>query len=261
MSTEHEIQELLRAHVGEVRSLRRTTYGFSSDLTALAECEQGSFFVKAMRNTAGGRRDSLLRERDVNPYVGEMAPRLRWQVADEAWVVLGFEAVEGRVAEIGPGSADLGAIVELVAAVGALELPEVARDWQETRWAAYADDPGDAELFRGDTLLHTDVNADNVLVGEGRAWLVDWAWPTRGAGFIDPACLVLQLIAAGHTAEAAESWAARCPAWGAAEPRAVDAFVRASVRMCRAFAERRPEAGWLDAMVVAAEAWAGYRGV
>jgi Ser/Thr protein kinase RdoA (MazF antagonist) len=174
--------------------------------------------------------------------------------------VLGFEAVDGRPADITPGSPDLGPLVELVASVGSLALPEVARSWRETRWDAYAADAADAELFRGDALLHTDVNADNVLVGAERSWLVDWAWPTRGAAFIDPATLVLQLIAAGHTAESAEQWASRCPAWTEADPRAVDAFARASVRMYENFAARRPEEAWLAAMVATARAWERHRG-
>ncbi|MFD1535587.1 hypothetical protein [Nonomuraea guangzhouensis] len=35
----------------------------------------------------------------------------------------------------------------------------------------------------------TDYNPLNMLIAEGRALLIDWAWPTRGAGWIDPACL------------------------------------------------------------------------
>lgn len=256
---EGEVLALVRGQAGEVASFRRTEYGFSSDLTGLAECEKGSFFVKAMRNRVGGRRDSLMRERDVNPYVGEVAPRLLWCAEDGAWTVLGFEAVDGRPADITPGSPDLPAVVGLVASLGSLALPDVARSWRETRWDVYAADAAEAELFRGDALLHTDVNADNVLIGTQRSWLVDWAWPTRGAAFIDPANLVLQLIAAGHTAESAEHWASRCPAWAEADPRAVDAFARASLRMYRRFAERTPEQAWLAAMAATARAWTEHR--
>ncbi|MFI0717790.1 protein kinase [Streptomyces sp. NPDC021224] len=261
MTAEQEISALVRAHAGEVLSLRPTRYGYSSDLTALAECEKGTFFVKAMRNRPGGRRDSLLRERDVNPHVREVAPALRWSAEDDAWCVLGFEAVQGRPSDIEPGSADLGLIADLVSTAGTLELPDVARHWPETRWDAYVADAGDAAWFRGDTLLHTDVNANNVLIGEQRTWLVDWAWPTRGAGFIDPACFVLQLVAAGHDPAAAEAWASRCPAWAQADRRAIDAFVRADVRMCDAFAARKPEADWLEAMAAAACEWAAHRGL
>jgi hypothetical protein len=78
--------------------------------------------------------------------------------------------------------------------------------------------------------------------------MVDWAWPTPGAAFIDPAWLVLQLIAAGHSAEDAESWAADCRAWTDANPSAVDAFATATLRMHLARSERRPDASWITAM-------------
>lgn len=261
MPAEGEIEALARPITGRWTAVRPTEYGFSSDLTALAECEKGTFFVKAMRNRPGGRRDSLLRERDVNPYVREVSPALLWVAEDETWVVLGFEEVEGRPSDIVPGSADLGAIVDLVVAVGTLELPDVAQYWLETRWDTYVADAGDAAWFRGDALLHTDINADNVLIGKERAWLVDWAWPTRGAGFIDAACLVLQLVAAGHDPGSAEAWASRCPAWTQADPRAVDAFARANVRMYETFAARKPEESWLEAMAASAREWAAHRGL
>jgi RIO-like serine/threonine protein kinase len=37
-------------------------------------------------------------------------------------------------------------------------------------------------------LLHTDFNPLNILLGPDRVWIIDWAWPTRGASFIDAAC-------------------------------------------------------------------------
>lgn len=227
----------------------------------MVECEKGPFFVKAVRNRPGGRRDSLIREKVINPFVASVAPALRWDAEDREWIALGFEVVEGRSSEFEPGSADLPAIVGVLNRIGELDLPEVARGWPETRWDRFAEHEADAALFRGESLLHTDINPSNVMIGRQTTWAVDWAWPTRGAAFIDPAILVVQLIAAGHTAEAAEGWAARCAAWQQADPRALDAFAAADVRMRRAFAGRYPDEQWLKAMVVAAEAWAGHRGV
>jgi hypothetical protein len=67
----------------------------------------------------------------------------------------------------------------------------------------YLDQP--AQLA-GDTLLHTDYNPENILITpDGTARLIDWAWPTCGAGWIDPCCLLIRLIAAGHTAHQAET--------------------------------------------------------
>ena len=83
---------------------------------------------------------------------------------------------------------------------------------------------------------------------------------TRGAAFIDPALLVGQLIAAGHTPKAAEDWAADCTAWNDADPRAIDAFAVADARMWRTFSERRPEETWMQAMAEATRQWAAHRG-
>ncbi|MFG3098962.1 protein kinase [Streptomyces sp. NPDC048182] len=254
------ILPLIQERTGRAVGIQRTARGFSSDLTAIVECEKGPFFVKAVRNRPGGRRDSLIREREINAHLTGIAPSLLWDVVDDCWLVLGFEAVEGRSSDFAPGSPDLAEVADLVGRIGETPLPAVARGWAETRWDRFAGDSAEALAFRGDSLLHTDINPSNVLVGE-RTWAVDWAWPTRGAGFIDPALLVIQLIAAGHDPAWAEQWASRCPAWQRADTGAVDAFAAANLRMYRARAARKPEAPWLTAMVEACLAWSDHRGV
>src|ERR1700683_5148180 len=48
----------------------------------------------------------------------------------------------------------------------------------------------------------------------GRAWLIDWAWPTLGAAWTDPARWILRLMASGgHTAPEGERLASRPPAF------------------------------------------------
>lgn len=256
-----EFWSLVRPHTGGLVEVRRTARGFRSDLTALVACERGPFFVKGVRNLPGGRRDSLVRERLINPAVRTVSPALRWHAEDERWIVLGFEVVEGRVSDLAPGSPDLPAVVAAVDRIGALPLPEVARGWAETRWDRFTATGSDTVLLRGGALLHTDINSGNVLVGERGTWVVDWSWPTYGAVFIDLACLVLQLVAAGHGAEEAESWASGCTAWAEAEPKAVDAFAVATARMYWHAADRKSDAVWLTEMADAAQRWAVHRGV
>jgi hypothetical protein len=36
----------------------------------------------------------------------------------------------------------------------------------------------------------------NILLGPDRTWIIDWAWPTRGAAFIDAACFLIRAMAA-----------------------------------------------------------------
>ena len=256
------LKDLIQPHTGP-RMVPRpaASRGYSSDFAALIEGEKNTFFVKAMRNRPGGDRASIIRESTINPFLRSVTPALLWSAENHEWVVLGFEYVDGRPSSFETGSEDLPAITDLLNRIGDLALPAVALDWPETRWDRFATSAQEAELFRGDALLHTDINENNLLVGSDRAWAVDWAWPSRGAGFIDPATLVVQLIAAGHDPASAESWAARCEAWAKADPLAIDAFAAADVRMSWRFALRRPEETWLRALAEAAEAWAAHRGV
>ncbi|MEV5509074.1 hypothetical protein [Streptomyces orinoci] len=119
--------------------------------------------------------------------------------------------------------------------------------------------PDDAALLRGDTLLHTDWTPDNVLIAGGTARVVDWAWPTRGAAWIDAACWVVWLIAAGHTPADAELWTAKTPAWATAAPHALDVFATAQRRLWHDIADDAPDVPWKTGLAEAAHRWATYR--
>ncbi|MCK9921166.1 hypothetical protein MXD61_04460 [Frankia sp. AgPm24] len=118
--------------------------------------------------------------------------------------------------------------------------------------------PADAEMFAGDALLHTDWNSTNLLI-EGRAYLVDWAWATLGAAWLDPAGMVVWLMAeGGHTAAQAEAWASQIPSWQAAPAGAVTAYAKANARLWAEIAQARPDE-WTSRTASAAGAWALYR--
>ncbi|MET8628618.1 phosphotransferase [Kitasatospora sp. NPDC004669] len=113
--------------------------------------------------------------------------------------------------------------------------------------------------FAGSCLLHTDLNNENVLIQGDRALLVDWAWATRGAPWIDPALWVIWLIAAGdHSPAAAEAWAARIPAWGLGDPALVNVFAQAQARMWADIAGAHPDP-WTAGVNQAAQRWARFR--
>ncbi|WP_433332436.1 protein kinase [Spirillospora sp. CA-294931] len=256
-----EFRALIHPHTGDQTNIRNAAHGLGADIAVLAEGEHGLFFVKAVPNRAGGRRESLIREGLINPYVVPLSPAVQWQAQDDTWVALGFEAIDARAADLGPASQDLPAVIDALNQIAAIPLPEIAQDWLETRWDRFATGEADTKHFRGNSLLYTDIQPHNLLVSDEGVRAVDWGWPTRGAAFIDPACLVVQLIAAGHSPESAESWAARCTPWAGADPNAVDAFAAANLRMYRRFAERRPAETWLKAMATASQEWAAHRGI
>jgi hypothetical protein len=190
--------------------------------------------------------------------VRHIAPALLWQARGHGWFALAFQYAPGAHASFAPASPDLPAVARAVERISSITVPPVARDWRESRYDRYAGD-GAAGLLSGGALLHGDINPDNLLVGpDGAVTVVDWSWPTRGAAFIDPACLVVQLIAAGHAPAQAEGWAARCIGWREADPAAVDAFAAATVRMYQRFEQLDP-APWRKAMTAAASGWAGHR--
>lgn len=255
-----EFMATIRPHTGDVTGVRPSSRGHGSASTAVVDCEKGPVFVKAVPNRPGGRRDSLIREGLINIHVRPISPVLRWQAQDDAWIVLGFEVIHARPADFTPGSPDLPAVLDLLARIGDLPLPAVAADWPETRWDHYTSSPADAELLRGDALLYTDINPDNLLIGDQASWAVDWSWPTRGAAFIDPACLIIQLIAAGHSPASAETQAQALPAWKSADPAAVRVFAAANLRMYTTLADRSPDATWLTAMADATACWLQHRG-
>jgi hypothetical protein len=253
-----DLAALITAHTGPILEAARTERGYMSDYTGIIDASKGRVFVKAARDP--GRNSSALeREAAINPAVQQMSPAMLWQERGRGWLVLAFEYVPvDHHASFKPGSPDLHAVVDVLNSLSGLTLPDAAKDWPETRYDRYAGD-GTAELLAGSALLHGDINPDNILIGpHGSVTLVDWAWPTHGAAFIDPACLVIQLISAGHTPAEAEAWASGCAAWRAADPAALDTFAVAVVRMYQRFEQRDPQP-WRKAMTIAATDWAAHR--
>ncbi|MBV2366354.1 protein kinase [Streptomonospora sp. NEAU-YY374] len=249
---------LIQPYTGHISSIKPVSEGSRWTTTALIDCEKGEFFVKAVPNRPGGLRDSVLREWVVNPFVRPVSPAVQWQAEDGDWVVLGFDRIDGRSADFSPGSSDLPKIIDVLNRISRIPIPEVAGDWEETRWDAFLPEK-EIALVRGSDLLYVDVQPDNIMIGSGQTWAVDWEWPTKGAGFISPACFVVQLISGGHSPAAAETWVGNCIAWESADPAAIDAFARANARLQQHLAERFPEESWLAEMATAAEVWADHR--
>ena len=74
-----------------------------------------------------------------------------------------------------PGSAHLPAVVQVIDRLQQIPCPDLPLKRAEQRWAAYVDDDTDLALLAGTTLLHTHLNALNVLMTADGAWIIDWA--------------------------------------------------------------------------------------
>ena len=254
------LKDAIEKRTGPITAGRAVTGGQNSPLAAVIGTRDGSkVFVKGLPSD---HRRVITQEREAAaaPLVTRISPALLWHFDEAGWNVLGFEHIPGRAADYSPGSPDLDLVTQLMEALSRVNVPAghgpIKR--AEDRWKTYTADPADALVLAGGSLTHTDWMPDNVLISQGRAWLVDWAWPTLGAAWIDPACWLLRLMARDHSAAEAEARAARLPSYAAADPAHVDVFARANVSMWNEI-EQLNNRPWAKTMAYTARAWADHR--
>ena len=250
----------IETRTGPITGVRIVATGHNSPLAAIIDARSGTVFAKGLPSSHR-RVITQAREAAVAPLVTEISPALLWHFDEAGWNVLGYQYAPGRHADYTPGSPDLDRLVQLMETLSAIKVPDDPGAFKraEDRWKPYLDDQGSALAFAGPVLTRSDWTPDNVLVTERRAWLIDWAWPTLGAAWTDPACWILRLMASGgHTAPDAERQACRLPAFRTADPAHVDLFAKANVRLWAEVAQSSTSA-WTKAMAQAAQAWAAYR--
>ena len=150
--------------------------------------------------------------------VTDTASAVRWHFEADGWLVVGTELLHGPHPDFSPGSADL----DLVAATlkGLQETPAVGEPWFTPAGRLGWEHPA----MHGAMLVHTDLNPTNMLVTAGGLRIVDWAFATKAAPWVELAMLAQWLIGAGHTAGQAEQWLSQFPAWGAIGPDVLDVF-------------------------------------
>jgi hypothetical protein len=255
------LKQAIEARTGTITAGRTMTAGQNSPLAAVVDTPAGRVFVKGLPSE---HRKVITQDREaaVAPLVAAVSPALLWHFDEAGWNVLGYQYAPGRHANYRPGSPDVSQVVELMEALSRIPAPADSGPLKraEDRWKSYVDNPGDELAFAGTALTHTDWAPDNVLIAPDRPWLIDWAWPTLGAAWIDPACWLLRLIAAGgHIPSEAEYQAARLTAFAAADPAHVDLFARANVRMWTEIAQASGS-DWTVKMAQGARAWADHRG-
>jgi hypothetical protein len=208
-----------------VVSARTQMGGFSPGAAVRVVCADGTrAFVKACGSGLNPDTPELLRaEVDALADVPADVPHARLLAAydDGTWVALTLEDVQGRHPAIPWTEADLAPTLralELTARTrAAARLPSFAdRVQMLTAWDLVAADPtglSPALLDRlpqmldlqrtarvvtpGDQLVHWDARADNILLRDSEAVLLDWAWACRGAGWLDTTLLAMDLRVQG----------------------------------------------------------------
>lgn len=271
---------------GPVLDERPAPAGRHSEFSATLLLNAGQVFVKGITadhpQATGHRHEAY-----VNPLLPAVAPRLQWTVETSGWLMLGFEHVSGRHADLSPDSDDLPLVADAVTTMAraltpcpASNAPKLTHQWARlAAWRRLRHNPPPdlhpwslANLDRfvewerqaidtvaGSSLAHTDLHSLNLVVGQS-ARVVDWAWSRQAAPWLDIGFLVLRLIEAGHTPAEAERWAAGLDAWTEASDTARTAFAVAVLGIWE-FLQRDQPLPHRERLTNAARRWARHRWV
>lgn len=198
---------------GTVTVATSQTSGFTPGFASVLTCADGSrHFVKAASTIAqqmfaDAYREEARKLRMLPP--GVPAPQLEWVHDADDWVVLGFEYVEGRAPQRPWIPEELAAASRMALDIAALLTPAPAgidaAVEEFASWPALWDQIDHpharecralaerfAEVVDGDTLAHTDIRDDNLLVRpDGSVVMCDWNWPVAGARWLDSLLLLI----------------------------------------------------------------------
>jgi hypothetical protein len=251
--------------------------GFSPGPAVVVTCADGTrAFVKAVGAPLNPDTPTLLRaEGAVAAELPDWlpVPRLRARLecldgADE-WLALVFDVVDGDCPALPWTPADAARALDAVGTFaevatpcpvpGLLALADRVAE-QLTAWQVLAGDaPEDLDPWEarrldwlaevperladrgglvGDTLVHLDLRADNLLfTPDGGVVLVDWPWACRGAAWVDPVLLALDVAVDGRSDPV--GLVADLPVVTGADPRDVTDFLLGMAGMWAA-GMRRP---------------------
>ena len=228
---EHVRGEVEASLGSPVVSARTQVGGFSPGAAARVVCANGTrAFVKACGSDLNPDTPDLNRaEIQALELLPPSVPHARLLSAydDGVWVVLVLEDVDGRRPAVPWTEPDVARVAATLESVGATraqsKLPRFAEaaDLLDA-WDMIRADPSGLpaalldrlpemlehqriarECTVGDRLVHWDARADNILVRDGQAVLLDWAWACRGAPWLDTLLLALDFrIQGGPDADA-----------------------------------------------------------
>lgn len=211
---------------GPIEEFIPAALGNHAEVAGELRTSQGRAFIKGARllpDQRGGGAEawSLLNEAEILPAVQPHAPKLLWQFDTAGWRIVGFEFVKGRQADYAPGSPDLDLVAAAVEHLATRECPASVKLRVEDRYRALDDR---TKVFAGAGLVHCDLGPDNVLSTDDVVRIVDWAFVSRGASWVEFGFMMPWLIRAGHSPQSAEAWLASSPLWKGADPEHVDLF-------------------------------------
>lgn len=224
----HIVAEVERWLGGPITSVAEVRGGFTPTVAARLAAGDARGFVKICRDgvnaQVGGFFRNEARIAARLPDVPALAP-LRWSYDDGAWIALGFDDLGGAPPALPWSDSDLDAVLSAVADVHAALTPppDVAPTVAAAHTVTFAgwrslrgDEPGLDDWSRrhlatlqqieaewpaslvGDTLLHGDLRADNVVLSPGRGpVVVDWPAACVGPPWFDLVCFAPSVEAEG----------------------------------------------------------------
>lgn len=215
------IEQRLGSSVVEARS---QPGGFSPGLAArLRLADGGSVFVKAAGpepnpDTPEVHREEVKIARELPE--GIPTPRLLWTMDEAGWVILAFEDIEGQPPQLPWRQDELSQVLALVEqlALNLTPSPISTRLLSEAlanpfnSWRRLLDEPESHSLIdprardrldhfaaleegwalgsSGETLIHLDIRADNLIMTPSGPYVVDWPHACIGAPWVDLALLL-----------------------------------------------------------------------
>jgi hypothetical protein len=217
------VRREIEGHLGsEVQRVESIPHGFSPGVGVRLFLQNGRrAFAKAA--SADWNRDTIRAHRQESRISAGLppqahAPRLMHTYDDGEWVVLVFEDVGGRPPHVPWRQPELDRVLDTLADMAAALTPSpieieplVGSDSElsdlrtlhqlrstgqdslsdlDPWFVRHLDRLVELEMqvpaaAAGETLLHADIRADNILLTENRVWLVDWPHAGRGAAWID----------------------------------------------------------------------------
>ncbi|MFQ6397560.1 phosphotransferase [Nocardia sp. KC 131] len=210
-----------------IRSATTQKGGFSHGVAARLELSDGrTVFAKAIDND-----DALVTMYRTEAETAARLPRtvpapaVQASINTAGWLITIFDDVEGRHPRL-EQPIELAAVLAVVERLAELltpsplpDAPTIADEYgpELIAWRQFAEHgpPSDldewslrhldrlaeletmwCEAAAGETLLHTDLRPDNMLLrSDGSVVVVDWAWPCRGATWVDLVSLAPSIAA------------------------------------------------------------------
>ena len=212
------VRRAVESHLGStVEQAESQGGGFTPGFASVLTCADGSRHfmkaasVKAQRMFAESYREEARKLAALPPEAP--APPLLWTDEVDDWFLLGIEHVAGRAPHRPWTPEDLALASAMAVRMAAVLTPAPGAGLR-TAAEEFADWPGlwqqidhpraaeigalaarYAEVVCGETLVHTDIRDDNILIREQGgvigAVLCDWNWPVVGAAWLDSLFLLI----------------------------------------------------------------------